>query len=425
MLKYHTGTMENREKAFFTNNGGMLLYGLSAVLIGPTLPGMISTFGLSLSQGGLISAAQNMGGFLGALLTLWIADRVSHPKAALASFLLLSVALFAVGVAPVYLVLLFAFGATGFFIRVLDVMLNAHTGELAGPRSGRRLSMLHLFFSVGAFVGPVVARALMSGGLSWDGVYRSVGVGYVLAAILAIPLLRAHLRMEAPGEGEAGHPETRSPGSRAAELGPDGSVGSGQSEGVAWTAASLVPVVILGMALFFYAIHQVGLTSWVPYFLESSRGAGANAASIGLSAYWVGIIAGRFLMSRVVDRVGESVILVSGAVVSAAATLGAVLIPTVWLAQGLLVVAGITSGATIPLAYSFGFFFLPRRTGSVTAVMALLMLLGRILGPWAIGGVADHAGLLLAMTIPGWALLFTAASVAVVWALSRRRVAGR
>ncbi|MFW5685490.1 MAG: hypothetical protein ACOC0O_02450 [Spirochaetota bacterium] len=63
-------------------------------------------------------------------------------------------------------------------------------------------------------------------------------------------------------------------------------------------------VVLLGATLFFYAIHQIGVSSWVPYILETERGATSNAASLGLSFYWVGIIAGRFLSARTVDRLG-------------------------------------------------------------------------------------------------------------------------
>jgi len=179
---------------------------------------------------------------------------------------------------------------------------------------------------------------------------------------------------------------------------------------------------LLGVALFFYAIHQVGVTSWIPYFLESSRGAGADLASFGLSAYWIGIIGGRFLSSRVVDRVGAARLLIAGAFVSAGATLGAVLVANVLLGQGLLVLAGLTSGATIPLAYSVGFSLLPSRRGTVTASMSIVMLGGRFLGPWAIGIVADRADLIVAMTMPGAALVFTALSAMLVYAV-RRRVA--
>lgn len=387
----------------------MLLYGLSAVLIGPTLPGMISSFDLSLSEAGFISSAQNAGGFLGALVSLWIADRVSHPRTALLAFVLIAVATFAVGIAGRYGLVLVAFGFTGLFIRILDVMLNAHTGEIAGTRSGRSMTTLHMFFSIGAFVGPIVARALMGAGIAWSDVYRSVGGGYLLVVVVSVGWLRAYARS--------------SPEQEDADPAPGEAMHTADVPASAPAAPTFAAIGLLGTALFFYAIHQVGITSWVPYFLEASRGASADIASIGLSAYWIGIIGGRFGASRLVERLGAARLLVIGAIVSAAATLGAVLFVDMVLVQALLVIAGISSGATIPLAYTVGFSFLPSRRGSVTAAMSLVMLAGRFLGPWMIGVLADRSNLVIAMTVPGLALFFTALAAALVYLVRRRGLA--
>lgn len=375
-----------------TNNSAMFLYGLSAVLIGPTLPGMISGLDLSLSEGGLIGSAQNAGGFLGALVALWVADRLPRAASAVASFVLLAAALLAVSFARAYLALLLTFAATGFFIRLLDVMLNAHTGEIAGSRSGRPLSVLHMFFSVGAFVGPIVARAIMSAGASWDEVFRYVGVAYLAVVATGAWWIRSYV---ASGARDA-DPTQRPIRVAAPERSP---------------RSARLQVVLLGAALFFYAMHQIGLTSWVPYFLETSRGAAANVASLGLSLYWVGIIAGRFVASRIVERTGVAPVLIVGCFVSAVATVAAVVVASVPAAIVLLWLAGASSGATIPLAYAMGFASVPSRTASVTAAMSVIMLAGRFVSPWLIGAVADAASLIPAMAIPGAALVASGAFV--------------
>lgn len=184
-----------------TNNSAMFLYGLSAMLIGPTLPGMIREFSLTLSAGGFIGSMQNAGGFVGSIAALLIADRLSRPRTIVVSFLLLGASLLAVGLSSTYSMLIVIFAATGFFIRTLDVMLNAHTGDVAGLRSrrapaagtdggaGRSMSTLHMFFSIGAFPGPIVARGVMEAGTGWDAVYRWVGFGYLAVALGASPWL--------------------------------------------------------------------------------------------------------------------------------------------------------------------------------------------------------------------------------------------
>ncbi len=391
--------MTDNNKALLTNNAAMLLYGLSAVLIGPTLPGMISSFDLSLSQAGLIGAAQNAGGFFGALFSLWMAERVSHSRAAVLSFARMAVAFTVVVIAFNYMTLLLAFGLTGLFIRVLDVMLNAHTGELSGVNSGSALSRLHLFFSIGALTGPLLTRIILGYGVSWSQLYGSIGLGYLLVVLISARWLRHYVKTG---------PEEKAPCAPAGE------------EASPTLASTSSAVGLLGGALLFYAIHQVGISSWLPYFYESSRASGADLASAGLSVYWIGIIIGRFFASWAVKRVGAARFLIFGCIVSSGATLGAVLLPALFLSQLLFLLAGISSGATIPLVFSVGFYLLPSRRGSISAAMSMVMLAGRFAGPWVIGIVADRTNLITAMTIPGMSLLLTALLIAILVTRSRK-----
>lgn len=397
------------QKALLTNNLAMLLYGVSAVLIGPTLPRMIVDLELSLGAAGLIGSMQNVGGFLGALLALIISDRISRPAATFISFALLGAALFAIGLSGSYLTLLITFLASGVCIRVLDVMLNAYTGELVGPRSGGAMSMLHTFFGVGAFAGPLVAGELMRTGTSWSVVFILTGAGYFLVLLVIAAFFRSVLH----GVGKANTNDPEEPPADTADVasenpesresaGPD--TPDGDAVRLADTAV-LGRMAILGVLLFFYAVHQIGIISWLPYFLESARGAGGNIASFGLSIYWIGIIAGRLLTSRIADRVGPSRILCGGSFVAAAAAGAAVIVPPVPLALFLFGLSGMASGATIPLAYSVGYRVAPGNAGRITALMSIIMLLGRVASPWIIGAAADTITITWAMLIPAAALI--------------------
>ena len=391
--------MTETRKALLTNDIAMLLYGVSAVLIGPTLPGIVAQFNLSLGAAGLIGTLQNTGGFLGAVVALIIADRFPRPAMILGSFALLAAALFAVGAAGRYVTLAAAFAASGVFIRILDVMLNAHTGDLASADSGRALSALHMFYSIGAFAGPLVTRALMRSGVSWAGVYLAVGFGYLVVLFGTAGFFRAYLASGSRRPVREQPPVVKGrSGRRSARL----------------------LVGMLGVLLFFYAIHQIGIVTWLPYYLEAERGAGSDLAGFSLSVYWVGIMGGRFASSRVVVRIDARRILCAGGLLAAAATAGGVLVPLPGAAVTLFGVAGLMSGATIPLAYSVGYTLLPERTGSVTAWMSMIMLSGRLLGPWFVGAAADRATLVAGMMIPALALLGSGALGAAILVALRR-----
>ncbi len=381
-------------RALFTNKLAMLLYGVSAVLIGPTLPGIIAQFELSLTAAGLIGTLQNAGGVAGAVGVLLLADRFSRPLTILISFALLGAALIAIGMADRYVTLAVAFAASGLFIRIVDVMLNAHTGDLTPGDSGKALSALHMFYSIGAFAGPMVVRTLMRAGMSWAGVYVSVGVVYLAALLATVGFFRGYL---ASGR-RAAQPR------RAAEAHAQGVSGG----------RPIAVIGVLSFVLFFYAMHQIGVVAWLPYYLESGRGASSDLASLSLSAYWVGIIGGRFVTARVVARVGAERILCAGAFAGGVAASAGVLVPAAAAAVGCFALAGLASGATIPLAYSVGYRALPARTGSVTAWMSIVMLGGKVLSPWLVGAMADRVTLVFAMMLPALVLLASGALAVLV-----------
>ena len=57
----------------------MILYGISAVIVGTTLPEMISSFSLSLARAGLIVTLQNAGGIAVLIAGTFLADRINKP----------------------------------------------------------------------------------------------------------------------------------------------------------------------------------------------------------------------------------------------------------------------------------------------------------------------------------------------------------
>ncbi len=378
----------------------MLLYGVSAVLIGPTLPGIVADLEISLGAAGLIGSMQNAGGFAGALIMLLIAERMSRPKTVIVSFGLLAAALVWIGVSATYVLLLIAFAASGLFIRVLDVMLNAYTGELAGADSGRRLSALHTFFGVGAFGGPLLAAAAMRAGANWSSVYLVTGAGYVLILLGFAAVMRSYFDTRSyeddPGSTHGGTDHSTANAEASRKLASPNGI-----------------IVGLGVLLFFYAIHQIGVISWLPYFLQNQRGTGADFASVGLSMYWVGIIAGRIVASLLADRVGSARMLCVGLFLAAVAAGFGVFVPHGVHAVLLFAVAGVAGGATIPLAYSVGYGAAPGNVGRITAILAVIMLAGRVIGPWLIGVTADTTNLIAGMSIP--AVVLAAAGALAGW----------
>lgn len=394
-------------RAIRANDGLMILYGISVVMIGTTLPEIISTFGLSLAQAGLIVAMQNAGGIAVLLAGTFLADRVSKPIAVAVSFLAVGALLITIGVAPTYTWLLLLFFISGIAIRALDTMLNAFTGALAGESRSRIINLLHMFFGVGALGGPLLAQLAMSGGLSWRYVYVVIGGSHAL--FLGGLLLYVPHYMRTPDD--PAHSDGTADSDRSSVADPR------------TTTARLISSgpILLGVLLMVYAVHQTGATTWIPHYLRSTRGVSPIVASAALSLYWVGIIAGRFAASRLADRFGAIRLLVAGSALG-----GVLLVPALMFGNGAVatagfLTAGILTGATIPLTLTIAYAVFPGGEGSVTALLSMFMLVGRIAGPWAIGKVGDLIGLDASIVMAGAALFVVAVVAAVAARVSALR----
>ena len=389
---YTPAIVTNQKRSLLINNGFMALIGISAIMIGTTLPEMIRSFDLSLSRGGLIVSAESAGGLTAMFAGLLLADRVRKPLWILITVILTGLLLSFAGLSSGYWLLVVIFFILGLAVRMLDLLLNAHTGDLAPETRTRTMNVLHMLYGLGAFVGPSLARWLLNQSLSWKSVYWIVGGIYLLAAVVSLVWARDYL---SPG------------GTRSADNGIE-AVSRAEGREPGDTRYQRVSVALLGLVVLFYAVHQVGTSTWLPYYLESALGMRPTLASAGLSFYWAGIILSRFLVSRFGSLIGEKRVLLWGSLLGGVVLVGSVALASPVVAITGFILVGILTGATIPLTMALAYANLPGRTGSVTAVVYGLMMIGRLIGPWSIGSVGDRLGLEIGILITG-AVLFAVA----------------
>ncbi len=101
--------MTNQRRGLLTNDVFMALLGVAAIMIGTTLPEMIRSFGLTLSQGGLIVSAESTGGLTAMFAGLLLADRIRKPLWILITVVLVGLLLGLAGLSPGYWVLVVVF----------------------------------------------------------------------------------------------------------------------------------------------------------------------------------------------------------------------------------------------------------------------------------------------------------------------------
>jgi fucose permease len=297
---------------------------------------------------------------------------------------------------------------SGYATGVLESVLNVYLAAL--PDATTLLNRLHAFFGVGALLGPLLAAWIVSAA-SW----RTVSL---VLAVACVPLIAGFLAAY-PGRPAARAAEA-SGVVEAAGTAPLSGTAPGSS-GSLLGAALRDPSVLLGAAMLaVYVGTELGVGSWGFGYLVQARGMPRPLAGYAISGYWLGLTAGRFLISPAAGRIGATEVgmmyaCLAGVIGTAAL---AWLSPAAVLASAALLLLGFFLGPVFPTTMAIA----PRLTSARLAATAIgVMNAGSMVGgaalPWLAGAIGQSRGI--------WTLLPFTVTLALVQLAVWRSLAGR
>ena len=365
----------------------MSLYGVSIVMIGTLVPELLQYFEVSLSEIGFLMTIQCFGGILALFLGSRFAEKVKKSLIIPIAFGALGLGLLTVGNSPSFIVLQSAFFITGFFIRITDIFLNAFVGQMHQEESGIYLNRLHMFFSIGAFTGPLYSGMLIKLDFHWQQIYSIIGILFVVSALLGYWFILPMGRIQ-----KTQKPQNRIP-LNFLEIIQDPKI---------W---------ILGVTLLFYSFHQLSVTVWLPYYMEDSLGASKETANLAISLFWFGIILGRLFVSIIVKNQDPARLLSLGAFVGAVLLVVGIYSRDILLTTSAYFLVGLLTGAVIPLAFTICYKIFPEVIALATTFLSIFLLSGQMVGPWLLGISAEiftihHAIFLTVITLFGCTLVW-------------------
>jgi predicted MFS family arabinose efflux permease len=242
----------------------------------------------------------------------------------------------------------------------LDVAINSE-----GVRS-EAVDRPVLRLAHGTYSATAVAAALLAGGVRGAGASVAGVLGMAAGLVLAAGLLAACLE---PAPRGAEHP----PALRELLRAPR-------------------PLVILGALCALAFFVEGAWQNWSAVHLDTTLGAGATLAAVGPALFAGAMAAGRIGgQSLAVD---ERRLLASAAALSAAGTLLAALAPGRALALAGIALAGLGISVCAPLLIAMaGGISAPDRRGSAVSVVTTVAYLGFVVGPAAVGLLAQGIGL--------------------------------
>ncbi|WP_036495962.1 MFS transporter [Nocardia sp. BMG111209] len=367
-------------------------------LVAPALPQFARSFGVGITAASAIVSAFAGMRLLFAPISGRLVQRLGERTVYLSGLLIVALSTGACALAQSYweLIVLRALGGIGstmFTVSSLGLVIR-----LSPPAERGRVSGLwSTGFLVGSLGGPLIGGAMTGLGL------RLPFVIYAVALLIAAFVVYRSLR----------------------GAGPEASVAAADVPVLSFRAALARPAYPAVLwSNFANGVAVLGVrTALVPLLVVEVLGQSRAQAGVALTVFAAGNAAVLFAAGRISDRLGRKPFLIAGTVVCALGTLGVGLAPgLIWLLAASFV-AGLGSGLFSPAQQAAVADVIGARArgGPVLAGYQMAGDLGTVLGPIAIGALAQRVSFEAALAVTAL-LLFAAAVVWTVVPEPSRRV---
>lgn len=359
-----------------------ILIGLNDGVVGVLLPSVIAHYHISTATVGLLFPASSLGYLVAAFNSGGLLERLGRR-----GFLGLGAGVWMVGLLvfatlPPFAALLPALFGVGFGMAIIDAGLNAYIAGL--PRGASLLNYLHAFYGVGALLGPLLATAMLTSVFGWNATY------YVLALGGATALFGFMFRFE----------RRRAPASAHHDEAAGGLLRAALRSPLLWLSAVFLLV---------YVGVEVSLGAWSYSLLTLDRDIPRLAAGWMVSGYWLGLTLGRFVLARLVERVGPQRMIqwLTGGVIAGVALVWMAPPASSPLAAAGLWLVGFSLGPIFPSVIAvISAVTSERLRQSAIGFAASLGSMGAALFPWVAANLAQRLGL--------WSLLPYVATLSLV-----------
>lgn len=390
---YSDMPMPKSKQLFFLDCLAMVQHGILLLMLGPLVPGMMESFAIGESAIGVLLSVGSLGFMLAPASAGLIIDRRGVKSIFLAGAAIEFAFLMTLGFSRLFLLSVLA----TFFVHVgagfVETGANVVPTLIRGRRSAHStMNFIHLFFSLGALLAPLLIGAFLEVSENW----RDIPL-LVLVPTAILLLASGLVRMP----GSVPTTNTENSGNRG-------------------SPPLMRRLTLLGGgALFFYVGAEVGVSAWIILYLIETLGFTGLQAASALSLLWASILAGRFVNGALGNRLkARTLVLLSG--------LGGAVGVLVLVATNSGVVAyvsvcwiGLGFAGTYPNVMAEVNRRIPRRAGAVTGMLATFGAAGAASFQWIIGAIAERSSLRIALLVP--ALLQVLAVISFMMAIAGER----
>ena len=378
----------NRRAIFAVACLGMLVFGIVLTMLGAVLPEVMESFGIDKAAAGTLFLLMSFGILAGSLVFGPVVDRYGYRGMLAGAIALVFVGLELIAFAPSLTVLRIGVALIGFGGGIINGGTNALVADISVEGRSAGLSILGIFFGIGA-VGVPFSLGLLLGIASYQTLVA--GVGAVVLVPLAATLVVAFPLPK-------------------------------QTQGVPIAAgAKLVrdPILLVfGLMLFLESGMEIAVGGWTATFFSEELALSAERALIVLSLYWLGMMLARLALGTFLRQIPPARALlgcITLGVIGALLMLGSRSVAGAAIGTFLL---GVGFAATFPVVLGFVGDRYPLLSGTAFSIVLVMALTGGMILPWLTGVLGAAYGLRTSFLIIPTALVLLAILFMLV---SRRR----
>lgn len=379
-----TAPPTNRRALFVVACLGMLTFGIVLTALGTLLPSLVERFGLDKAAAGSLFPVLTFGILLGSVVVGPMVDRYGYRGMLVASAALIAAALEGIAFAPSVAWLRAAIAVIGFGGGIVNAGTNALVADVAAEGRGAGLSVLGIFFGVGAVAVPFALGVLLDR-YSYTALVAAVGalVLVPLAATLATPF-------PAPKQAQG------FPLAHAAALLRDPSL------------------LLLGLILFLASGLEITVGGWTATYFQEELGIAGQRALVFLSLYWLGMMLARLALGRVLRRASGVRVLLGCLGTALVGALVLVSTRDVAAAAAGVFLIGAGFAASFPVVVGIVGDRYAHLSGTAIGVAIVIALVGGMLLPYATGVLGAAYGLRGSFLIVPAAIVLQAALAGLV-----------
>ena len=370
--------MYNKKLVFVASCLGMLLFGIVMTTLGAILPSIVEKFGIQKDNAGSLFLLMTFGMLFGSLIFGPVVDRFGYKSLLAISALLVFLGLEGIAFATSILVIKIPVFLIGFGGGIINGGTNALVSDISEDTRSAGLSLLGVFFGVGAIGVPLLLWLLL-GLLSYEFIIAGIGLLVLVPLILFLVI-----KFPVPKQ-EQGFPI---------------------KDGVRMLKE--LPLLLFGVILLFESGMEMTVGSWTPLFFTEELGSDVNKAAFFFSFYWLGMVAMRTFLGFLLKNrsaVGIQFLCIGLAFIGAVIL---IISNSVLLSILGLFLIGCGLAPTFPVMLGFVGTLYSKLSGTAFSIVFVMALLGGMSYPYITGINAQSFGLRTAFLIIPISLLVMA-----------------